>query len=369
MEKVIINHRLVEGLYKVELRFKVTKDLRAIVNRAKALDKEVVIVGKHLVLLVDGNKRTYFTDTGYELGNSEKIFNLEDKNNDVQGVFEGCEFTLLDLTNVDTSNTVDMNSLFYLAVIDNIIFGEFNTHNVVDMTAMFLFSTIRCGLDLDFLDTSNVENTQSMFEWITAPFLKVSKFNMSKCKNINAMFAHCTTDEVDISQYDLSNVEDFSMLFDTNKIGKIRIGYLDTHNAVNMEAMFRGCKDLDADLINKLDVSNVTNVGAMLADSEIHGIIDLRSWNTNKLKDISLMFNNAVIDKIEMFKLRGEVDMHDAFDSCIIHSDKLDLSEFRCTGDTRLIFRNLWVDTLILNKEFKESIGNFGKAKQMIVSR
>lgn len=82
---------------------------------------------------------------------------------DMSGMFSGCcKLKSFDISNFDTSNTVNMSSMFEFSDISNLKFDRFNTAKVTDMSNMFSLSTIRQDF-INILDTSNVTNMKGMF--------------------------------------------------------------------------------------------------------------------------------------------------------------------------------------------------------------
>ena len=71
----------------------------------------------------------------------------------------------IDLTNVDTSNVTDMNSMFEgCESLTSLTFGDgFDTSNVTDMEGMFCDCLALTELDLTCFNTEKVENMRAMF--------------------------------------------------------------------------------------------------------------------------------------------------------------------------------------------------------------
>lgn len=89
---------------------------------------------------------------------------------------------LINLTNYDTSNIIDMSLMFASISISHIMLKNFNTTNVFTMYGMFCGCRNLVKLDLSSFDTRNVTNISSMF-----------------------LGCHSLT-ELDLSNFDVSNV-------------------------------------------------------------------------------------------------------------------------------------------------------------------
>lgn len=90
---------------------------------------------------------------------------------------------LINLTNYDTSNIIDMSIMFADISISNINLKNFNTSNVITMYGMFCGCNKLEKLDLSSFDTHNVTNISSMF---------------LGCRSLT---------ELDLSNFDVSNVD------------------------------------------------------------------------------------------------------------------------------------------------------------------
>ena len=81
------------------------------------------------------------------------------------GYFINSNFTSLDVRTVDTSNVTNMNSMFnYCYGLTSLDVSNFNTSNVTDMYEMFGFCNRLTSLDLSGWDMTNVTSTNYMFD-------------------------------------------------------------------------------------------------------------------------------------------------------------------------------------------------------------
>ena len=166
-----------------------------------------------------------------------------------------------------------------------------------------LFSDLTINnLDLKGLDTTQVENAESMFEnnyYLTK--LNISSFNTSKMKNIKSMFEKCTNlPSIDISHFDTSNVETMENLFYyCNKAKTIDVSGLTTSKVTTMTGMFSGCQSLQSIDFSSFDTTNVVSFYNMFADCSSVSIFDLTSFKTTNVKDIRWMFAYTSPQKIK----------------------------------------------------------------------
>ena len=152
-----------------------------ILYNIKENEKEIKIFGdlfvknnKKICKIIYGNKK-------YELTDSFKINNLENKNNifkinlictsnitNMSGMFEYCQslISLLNISNLNTSKVNDMSSCFKfcnsLSTLEDI--SEWNTSNVTNMKAMFAGCSSLTSLpDISKWNTSNITDMSFMF--------------------------------------------------------------------------------------------------------------------------------------------------------------------------------------------------------------
>lgn len=190
-------------------------------------------------------------------------------------------------------------------VIDNTlhIYNPEGGKVVAPMNSYRLFSDLTItSLDLKGLDTSQIENAESMFEndyYLTK--LNISSFNTSKMKNIKSMFEKCTNlPSIDISHFDTSNVETMESLFYCcEKVKTINVSGINTSKVTTMTAMFSGCKSVQSIDFSSFDTTNVTSFYDMFADCRSVSIFDLSYFKTTNIKDIRWMFAYTSPQKIK----------------------------------------------------------------------
>ena len=231
------------------------------------------------------------------------------KLNDIEGMFKGMsKLETLDISNFITENVLDMAEVFYGATsLTNIRFGDyFETKNVTNMESMFRGVKLS-SLDLSFFDTSKVENMSYMFEG-TSDLTNIifgDTFKTANVTNMKAMFSGCGASSLDLRGFDTSKVTDMSEMFKgTSNVTNIFFGdYFVTKDVINMYYMF--------------------------GDSAVSSL-DLRSWDTGKVTNMSQMFyNTRNVTNIFMgnrFVTTNVINMFQMFDGSSV--SELDLQYF-----------------------------------------
>ena len=171
---------------------------------------------------------------------------------------------LIDVTNLDTSNVINMSGMFQYAgsnaeSISIVGLNNLDTRNVTNMYYMFYYAgrysgTIDIG-DISNWNTSNVINMSGVFYmtgWNAATF------------------------NIDVSNWDTSSVTNMSRMFD-------RAG--------------RSASTWSIGNLSNWDVSSVTMMDNMFYQAGYYadtwGVGDLSNWDTSNVWDMSYMFTNA----------------------------------------------------------------------------
>ncbi|MEI5993792.1 BspA family leucine-rich repeat surface protein [Candidatus Enterococcus mansonii] len=140
--------------------------------------------------------------------------------------FSTDELMSLDLSSWDTSQVIDMSSMFHASYITSLSVLNWNTSNVNDMSSMFSHTYRLKSLDLSNWDTSKVQNMSFMFGSTTGiNSLDLSNFNTSSVMNMSGMFYCSFVKAIDISNFNTSNVNDMQGMFQSaNKIEQLTLG-------------------------------------------------------------------------------------------------------------------------------------------------
>ena len=333
----------------------------------------------------------------------------------------------VDLTNLDTSNVVDMSEMFYNSYVQEIILDNFNTSNVESMALMFsqtqtyspldlssfsqnkttdmsqmFYYCLAPEIDISNLDTSHALDMQGMFAYTQATVLDVSNFDTSNVTDMTSMFLGSKVTMLDMSSFDTSNVENMSYMFSDINVEKLDISNFDTSKVVNMSGMFSRMKNLHIldvshfntskvsnmecmfmDLrldnldLSSFDTSNVTNMYSMFSNSEIANI-NLSNFNTSNVTDISHLFSNAKVKNLDLsnFDTRNVKDMQYVFNG--LKADFLNSSNFSIKNAWHVgsLFANSDIKVLDLsnadfkkqiNKKYSEGMFVYAKAPQKLI--
>ena len=118
------------------------------------------------------------------------------------------------------------------------------------------------------------------------------------------------------------------------KLKSIDLSTWDTSNVADMSSMFQSCYSIEEINLNGLDTRNVTNMARMFNQCKMLEKIELSNFNTSKVTNMSRMFvyctnlKNLDISNFDTSKVR---DMSHMFDYCTNLND-LDISDFTYNG-------------------------------------
>ena len=163
-----------------------------------------------------------------------------------------------------TATDNDWSYVFSNTGLINADVSNLDTRNITDMDSLFDGSTgLKTVGNLSHWDTSNVTDMANMFE---------------DYKGVIG----------DLSYWDTSNVTDMAGMFCNYKGVIGDLSHWDTSNVTNMAYMFNGYKGVIGDL-SHWDTSNVTDMYRMFAFSSA-SVSGLNTWNTRQPTNMDLMF-------------------------------------------------------------------------------
>ena len=262
----------------------------------------------------------------------------------------------LNLSTWDTSKCKDMSSMFQSSQSLSSIQGisSFDTHNVENMSSMFSSCNALTGLDLEDWDVSNVLNMSNMFNAAGLTDIgDISGWDVSKVTTFSGMFENCYNfiSLSHVSDWEVSDCcTDLSSMFkktDSSLPASLDLTGWDVRNVTTMSEMFYGCRSLEyLDItgwntpnlvdtsgmfeydslsqlsslqniigIESLDISSLRNISRMFMLNRFVNV-DLSSWDTQDLEDISYSFSGCYrqdLDKLKHWNVSSVLNMSNCF--------------------------------------------------------
>ena len=240
--------------------------------------------------------------TVYWYSVSEKVYLNPDSYN-MFAYFPG--MTDIDLSSFDTSEVMDMSSMFYFNyALEKLDVSHFDTSHVKSMYAMFDSLTSLKELDVTNFDTSNVETMQYMFFNLNKlKKLDVSHFNTGNVQSMEGMFAHLRSLEaLDLSHFNTSSVASMRDMFaNMVSLKSLNLSNFNTSNVVNMRDMFTATTSLQALDLSNFDTRKVVDMGSMFFNMASLKTLNVTSFNTGNVVKMDSMFAHA--DSLEELDL------------------------------------------------------------------
>ena len=220
----------------------------------------------------------------------------------MESMFEGCE-SLKKINFHDTFNTSKVTTMEYMfrncKNLQEIDLSNFDTKNVENMSYMFSECSSLKKIDcINKLDATNVINMGSMFENCKSlTNIDLSNFKTLKVTNMKSMFYGCTLlDQINLSEtFNTKNVTDMEYMFrDCKSLTKIDLSKFDTTKVTNMSSMFYGCTLLvQINLSENFKTSNVNYMSYMFERCKNLKNLDLSSFDTSRVNSLSYMFSGC----------------------------------------------------------------------------
>ena len=206
---------------------------------------------------------------------------------------------------LDTSNVTNMESMFdYCERISSIDFSNFNTSKVTNMKNMFRYFGDLTSLNLSSFNTSSVTTMESMFyDCSSLTNLNLSSFNTSKVRDMSYMFYGCARlTSLNLSSFNTSKVTDISDMFARcSSLMTLDLSSFNTSNVTLMDSLFEECSSLIILDLSSFNTSNVTYMMLMFNScSNLTTIYASDKWNTDKVSRSNYMFTGCT-------KLKGDI--------------------------------------------------------------
>lgn len=223
---------------------------------------------KQLPAFTFTGKNTSYHFSGFKGGSIDlSNFNTSDVTN-MNSMFRDCSsLTSLDLSSFNTSKVTNIASLFNSCrSLTSLDLSNFNTSKVTDMGGVFYGCSSLTSLDLSNFDTTNVINMNSIFDSCSSlTSLNVNNFNTSKVTNMSRMFSSCSS----LTSLDLSNLTATSltsanmMFYNCLYITSINLSNFENTKTVSVSQMFQYCSRLSNLNMSKFDFTKISNYSTM----------------------------------------------------------------------------------------------------------
>ena len=236
-----------------------------------------------------------------------------------------------------------LKELYKLTEDENIYLGDIDTSLITDMSGLFSGSKRKDFSGIETWDTSNVVNMNSMFSFASNFNHNINNWNVSNVENMGYMFRDADKFNQPLDKWNVHKVKIMNYMFNDAFSFNQDISYWNVESVKDMSYMFRGCSKFNQPL-NSWNVSNVENMYCMfvqalefnqpLNDWDISNVRDtsymfylaskfnqpLDKWNVNKVKNMSYMFGGTYnfnqYDSLENWDISQVNSMENIFQFC-----------------------------------------------------
>ena len=212
----------------------------------------------------------------------------------------------IDASKLDTSKVENMDSMFEEASgLTNLDLSKWDTSKVTKMNSMFYGARGLKSLGIGKWDTSQVTTMSDMFRGTRGlKNLDIGKWNTSKVTDMGSMFSGAESlTNLDIGKWDTSKVTNMSGMFrGAEGLRKLDIGKWDTSKVTKMNSMFYGARGLKSLDIGKWDTSQVTTMAAMFYEASGLMNLDIGKWDTSKVTNMVSMFSASGLTNLDIGK-------------------------------------------------------------------
>lgn len=233
----------------------------------------------------------------YVASNSDKTTKVYTPEDASYMFYECSNLTTIDIQNLGTSKTTNMNSMFAMCTnITTLELQNLDTSNVEDMENMFFGCENLETLDIINFITAKVTTMSNMFQNCKKlTELNLKSFDTSKVIDMNSMFNGCESLTIlNLNNFNTTEVTDMSwMFYNCKNITTLDISNFDTSNVIDMSAMFSTCENLTTLNISNFNTTEVTSMNAMFSDCKKLQILNISNFNTSQVTNMSYMFCNC----------------------------------------------------------------------------
>ena len=208
----------------------------------------------------------------------------------------------VDLSTFDTESATTMEGMFRLVGNNlnqptlKLDLTNFNTVNVTNMSYMFENSSIEVPIKLSNFNTANVTNMSDMFASSSFIDIDLTGFTPTSLTNINNMFSRSAATTIKVPNLVIAD-NGVSRLYhvfaDCDNLTSIDLSSWDTSKITDISGLFSGATSLSAVNLNGWDVGKVRDASFSFDGCSSLASLDVSTWDTSSLEDMTYMFSGC----------------------------------------------------------------------------
>ena len=276
---------------------------------------------------INGNTKEIKTDCEHVFEQTDNFVELifNDKINNCDKMFSGCNNIEINFSNFDTSKVENMEYMFYdCSSLISLNLSNFDTSQVTSMQHIFHDCTSLISLDLSNFNTSKVENMESMFEYCSALIsLDLSNFDTSQVTTMMSMFEFCSSlISLNLSNFDASSVEDMDFIFGyCSSLISLNSSNFYTLKIKNTNSMFYNSFNLEYINLYNFKENSLTQFNDMFEGVPINVVICINENNIENLIQELSNLDCRVFDCSDNWK-SNQLKIINNTKECIISCDQ-----------------------------------------------
>ena len=198
----------------------------------------------------------------------------------------------IDLSNLDTSFTTNMDSMFInCSSLADLNMENFNFSKLTTPGVLFYNTSENIKVSMKNANFENLSNFSNLFRFISSLDLSGANFTGTNLKKLFDTNSYCDLISINLSNAITNDVKDMSYMFSRcDKLKEINLTNIDTSSVTNMASMFYGCTNLEEINVTSFNTSKVTNMSSMFNVCSSLVTLDLSSFDTSSVTDMSYMF-------------------------------------------------------------------------------
>ena len=170
--------------------------------------------------------------------------------NNCKYMFRSCsDITEIDMSNFDSSQVIEMNSIFSECIsLTSINLSNFDTSQNTNFGGLFYDCILLTSLNLSTFNTSKATYMARIFHGCTSLVsIDIKNFDTSQAENMKEMFYNCSSlTSLDLSDFDTSKVIDMNnMFYNCSSLSSLNLSNFNNQNVQDMTKMFYGCVHLE----------------------------------------------------------------------------------------------------------------------------
>ncbi|MBD9098352.1 BspA family leucine-rich repeat surface protein [bacterium] len=230
----------------------------------------------------------------------------------------------IDLSNLDTSFTTNMDSMFInCSSLADLNMENFNFSKLTTPGVLFYNTSENIKVSMKNANFENLSNFSDLFRFISSLDLSGANFTGTNLKKLFDTNSYCDLISINLSNAITNDVTDMSFMFSRcDKLKEINLTNFDTSSVTNMASMFYGCTNLEEINVTSFNTSKVTNMSSMFGYCPKLKSLDLSNFNTSKVTNMS-----SIVDCTSLLYLNmNNFDFSNSnFEETILYSIKNDL--------------------------------------------